>query len=75
LARSTSWLPAYEGGGEGKPVEWASVPHPDPYPLPTPTLSPVKNGEREQAEYATPLIIPHRNALLENSAVKKGIFT
>jgi hypothetical protein len=47
---------------------------PSPRPL-TPTLSPVKNGEREQAEYATPLITPHRNALLENSAVKKGIFT
>jgi hypothetical protein len=35
-------------------LAWASAPHPGPLP--------VKNGEREQAEYAAPLITPHRNA-------------
>jgi hypothetical protein len=35
-------------GVRGKPVEWASAPHPSPLP--------VKNGEREPTEYVALLI-------------------
>ena len=42
-------------GVRGKPVEWASAPHPSPLP--------VKNGEREQTEYVALLITPHQSAL------------
>jgi hypothetical protein len=42
-------------GVRGKPVEWASAPHPSPLP--------VKNGEREQTAYVEPLITSHRNAV------------
>jgi hypothetical protein len=42
-------------GVRGKPVGWASAPHPTPLP--------VKNGEREQIEYVARLITPRRNPL------------
>jgi hypothetical protein len=42
-------------GVRGKPVRASSAPHPSPLP--------VKNGERERAEYAAPLITPHPNAV------------
>jgi len=54
-------------GVRGKPVEWASAPHPNPLPVKPPRDASVAgtpaNGEREQTEIAALLITYHRNAL------------